>query len=475
MSVETSEATGTGLRRGAISPLGIVFMVVATAAPLTAMATALPFAVGFGNGVGAPGAYLLVAATLALFAVGYSAMSTRITNAGAFYAYVSAGIGRPAGMGAGLVAVLAYNVLTVYVVGLVGFFADQTFDSELGVDLPWWVYSAVALTAVLGLGMRGVELNAKVLGVMLVIETAILVLFDVVTLLENGVDVLPAASFDPGEVFSGEPGIAILFAVTCFLGFEATAIFGEEARDPRRTVPRATYAAIAFVGTLYVLTTWLLVGTQGGEDAGAVAAADPGNFVFTAFESTLGGWSVHVATWLLLTSIMAVLLALHNMSSRYLLALAREHVLPPQLARTHPRWQTPYVAGLVQAGLTAVVVLVYALAGADPYLDLGAQTAGVGTLAVICLMAASSFSVPAYFLRRGEVSPWQHVVAPVVAGLVLCYFAYLIISNYELITGSTSTVVNRLPLVLPVLALVGIGIGLRHRARTPLDMVDQKI
>lgn len=460
-----------GLRTGTVSPLGIVFMVVATAAPLTAMATALPVAVGFGNGVGVPGAYLIVAIALSLFAVGYSAMSAHITNAGAFYAYVTAGLGRPAGMGAGLVAVLAYNLLTLYVVGLIGFFAQQTFLSELDVDLPWWLYSAVALGVALVVGIRGLELNVRILGLFLLVETALLVLFDVLTLVRNGADVLPPESFSPSEVFSGSPGIAVLFAVTCFIGFEATAIFGEEARDPRRTVPRATYAAIALVGTLYVITTWLVVGTRGGADAGELAAADPGSYLFGAFDQVLGGWSGHVTTWLLLTSLMAVLMALHNMSSRYLMALGRERVLPAPLARTHPKHKTPHVAAFVQAGLTAACALGYVLVDADPYLDLGSQTAGVGTLAVVCLMAACSFSVPFYFARRGSLSLWHHLIAPVLAGVVLTYFAYLIVSNYSVVSGSTSPVVNRLPLVLLAVAAIGFVIGLRHAQRSPLDVL----
>ncbi|WP_320673121.1 APC family permease [Patulibacter defluvii] len=457
------------LRVGTVSPIGIVFMVVATAAPLTAMATALPLAVGLGNGVGAPGAYLLVAAVLGLFAVGYSAMSTQITNAGAFYAYVTAGLGRPLGMAAGLVAVLAYNVLVLYVVGLIGFFAHQTFLDELGVDLPWWLYAGLALTIALVVGIRGLELNVRVLGVLLIVETTLLLVFDVASLLRDGGDVLPTAAFDPSQVFSGSPGLALLFAVTCFIGFEATAIFGEEARDPRRTVPRATYAAIAFVGTLYVVTTWVMVGTNGGAEAGAVAARDPGVFTFDAFAIALGGWSRGLVSWLLLTSLLAVLMALHNMASRYLMAFGREGVLPHALGRTHPRFQTPHVAALAQAGGTALLAAVYALAGADPYLNLGSQTAGVGTLAVICLMAACSFSVPFFFARRGRLRPWHHLIAPVAAGLALSFFAFLIVNNYALVSGSTSGVVNRLPLLLLVVAAVGFAIGARRSQRTPLD------
>lgn len=462
----------SGLRTGTVSPIGIVFMVVATAAPLTAMATAMPLAVGLGNGVGAPGAYLLVAAVLALFAVGYSAMSAHITNAGAFYAYVTAGLGRPLGMAAGLVAVLAYNVLVLYVVGLVGYFSHQTFVDELGVDLPWWVFSAVALTIALVVGIRGLELNVRVLGFFLIVETALLMVFNVASLVQEGTSVLPTASFDPGQVFSGSPGLAVLFAVTCFIGFEATAIFGEEARDPRKTVPRATYAAIAFVGTLYVVTTWILVGTNGGVDAGAIAAKDPGMFTFDAISSTLGGWSTGLVSWLLLTSLLAVLMALHNMASRYLMAFGREGVLPRALGRTHPRFQTPYVAAITQAAVIALFAAVYVIAGADPYLNLGSQTAGVGTLAVICLMATCSFSVPFFFARRGPLRPWHHVIAPVTAGLALAFFAFLIVNNYALVSGSTSGLVNRLPLLLLIVAAIGFAVGLRRPQRVPLDALE---
>jgi len=468
-----SERNAQRLRIGTVSPVGIVFMVVATAAPLTAMATALPLVVGLGNGVGAPGSYLLVALVLALFAVGYAAMSAHMTNAGAFYAYVTAGLGRPFGMAAGLVAVLAYNVLTLYVVGLVGFFAHQTFVDELGVDLPWWLYGGVGLGTALVLGIRGLELNVRVLGFLLIVETSLLMIFNVATLARSGTAVLPPEAFSPSHVFSGSPGIALLFAVTCFIGFEATAIFGEEARDPRRTIPRATYLAIAFVGTLYVLTSWLIVGTNGGTNAGAVAAKDPGVYTFDALSAGLGGWSDNVVPWLLLTSLLAVLISLHNMSSRYLMAFGRDRVLPSALARIHARFKTPYVAGYVQATATALVAAVYALAGADPYLNLGSQTAGVGTLAVIVLMAACSFSVPFYFNRRGELRLWQHLIAPVAAGLALAFFAFLVVANYSLVSGSTSTLVNWLPALIPIVAAIGFVIGLRRTEQTPLDALER--
>ncbi len=284
------------------------------------MAMALPLAVGLGNGVGAPGAYLLVATVLALFAVSFGDEHPHHQRAGAFYAYVTAGLGRPLGMAAGLVAVLAYNVLVLYVVGLIGYFAHQTFLDELGVDLPWWLYAGVALGTALVLGIRGLELNVRVLGV----------LPDRRDHAADGLQRRLAGArrdlYDTAERVVRSPrrssrdrrGWRCCSRSPASSASRRPAIFGEEARDPRRTVPRATYpAAIAFVGTLsYVVTAWIMVGTNGGANAGAVAAKDPGIFYLRRpFSIALGGWSRGLVSWLLLTSLLAVLMALHNMAS----------------------------------------------------------------------------------------------------------------------------------------------------------------
>lgn len=463
-------APGHELKAGAMGVGSIVLLVVATAAPLTAMATAMPVAVALGNGVGVPGTYLIVALVLGLFAVGYAAMSRHVTNAGAFYAYITAGLGRRLGMAAGLVAVLSYNVLALYVVGLVGFFAHQTFASELGVDIPWEVFAFGGLAIALGLGIRGIELNARVLGVLLIAETAFLVVLDVAVLVTEGPSAFTLHAFDPSAVFDGAVGIGFMFVFISFIGFEATAIFGEEAKDPRRTVSRATMVAIAFIGVVYLVSSWAIIGANGGTQAQSVALADPGLYAFGAAENALGGWSTHVMSWLVLTSLIAVMMAIHNMATRYLMAFGREGILPRRLGETHARFKTPYVAAWTQAGFVAVVVLVYALAGADPYLDLGNQMAGMGALGVIALMAVTSASVIAYFRRRPDRNLAKHVLAPGIACVGLVIACYLVIDNYSLLTGSDSAIVNGLPWLLVLTAVVGYVIGSVRPLRAPIDV-----
>ena len=99
------------LKRNAVGIVGVMFMAVATAAPITAMVGNVPIAVGFGNGSHAPAGYLVATIVLGLFAIGYATMAKHITSTGAFYGYISHGLGRVMGMASGLIITMAYICL----------------------------------------------------------------------------------------------------------------------------------------------------------------------------------------------------------------------------------------------------------------------------------------------------------------------------------------------------------------------------
>ncbi|HEY8581793.1 MAG TPA: APC family permease, partial [Capillimicrobium sp.] len=275
----------TGLKRNALGAPSIVFLVMAAVAPLTATVVVVPLAIALGNGGGVPGAFVFASVVLLLFAIGYVQMSRHVVNAGAFYAYVTRAMGRLPGLVTAFIALVGYNTFVIGAVATTGFFTNLVFDNVLGIDLPWQAWAAVAVVFTFLLGRREVHLNARVLGVALLLEAAILLALDVSILVQEGFDL---SAFSPDTVTADGLGLGLLFAFTCFLGFEATAIFGEEARDPRRTVARATWAAISVIGLFYALTTLALVSAVGVTDAGAVAGEDPGGFVFAISAEYLG-------------------------------------------------------------------------------------------------------------------------------------------------------------------------------------------
>jgi amino acid transporter len=452
-----TDRASTGLKGDAMGTAEIVFLVIAFAAPLAASTSNMPIAIGFGNGIGAPGAWALIGVVLALFSIGYTAMSRHLTNSGAFYAYITAGLGRRLGVGAGYVAIVAYASSVILIAGFFGFFASDLLSSELGVHVSWPWLSLAGLAAVAALAYAGVQASVRILGVLLVVETALLLAIVLAILFTVGPSAYPLSSFEPTSVMSGTPGLAFAFVVSTFLGFEATAIFSEEARDPKRTVTRATLIAIAVIAVLYTSTSWSIVAALGTERAAAVAAGDPGNLVFNLADTYLGAWALHVFHVLIVTSLFAVLIAAHNSLARYLYSLARDGWLPKALQTTHPERRSPYVASFVQAALAAVVVAVYAIAGADPLTQLGATFIGLQALGILGLMALVSIAAIIFF-RRGAYGegPFTAVIAPLLAAVALTVAGVMVVDNFELMTGSDSRIVALLPLVLPIALAIGV-------------------
>lgn len=303
----TTPATGSALR-GSIGVADIVFLVIAAAAPLTAVAGSLPVMIAIGNGAGAPMAYIIAAVVLLVFSVGYAAMSSSVTDTGAFYAYVTTGLGRPSGLGAAGLALLAYTAIQAAIYGLAAATLQGVVVKFGGPDLPWWFWAFVLMAIVAVLGYRSIDLGAKVLGVLLVAEIAIIVAFSAAVFLKGGAHGVDVVSFTPSAFFSGSPGIALMFAIASFVGFEATAIYGEEAKNPKRTVPIATYIAVITIGVLYAVASWAVVLAFGSDNVQAAAQADTANLVFNAAATFLGSAASDVMMVMLVTSLFAALL-----------------------------------------------------------------------------------------------------------------------------------------------------------------------
>jgi amino acid transporter len=449
-STVTAETVGA-LKRNAVGVPGIVFFVVSAAAPLAAALGASP--VAFASlGVGAPGAYIIAGLVLILFAVGYAAMSRFVTSTAGFAAYLESGFGRTAGFVGAALALLSYTCMLIALYGILGFFTSAIVADLTGLQLDWKVWSLIAWAGVAILGYMEINLSAKVLGVLMIGEVLILAIFDVGVLAQGGASGINFEAFQPSNVFSDGLGVALLFAASCFVGFEATAIYGEEAKDPRRTVPRATYAAVTLIAVFYAISTWAIGLAHGTEAVQTAAAEDPGNFVFAVNTQYVGHWATLLMNVLLVTSSFAVLVAFHNTLSRYNFALGRAGALPRSLGRSHPRWQSPHRASLAVTIVSIVILALFMLAGADPFAELYAWLIGVGTLGVLVMQAATSFAVLVFFLRRNraELQLWSGVIAPVLGGIGLAGAAFLAVTNWDLMTGAKEGV----PVLLPWLVVL---------------------
>ncbi|MRN66296.1 APC family permease [Brucella sp. 10RB9213] len=452
------------LRKNSLGVAAVTFLVVSAAAPLTAVAGGVPLSMLLGNGPGIPLTFLIVTGVLLMFSVGYVAMARHIRNAGAFYAFTAQGLGGLMGGAAALLAILAYNAMQIGVFGLFGA-ATSGFMASLGLDLPWWAWTYIGIAAVAVLGYRRVDLSARVLTVLVVLEYLVVLVIDAAILFSGGDSGLTMEPFTPSAFLSGTPAIGILFCFAAFIGFEATTIYSEEARDPGRTVPRATYISVLIIGIFYMLTAWLMVnGAGAGKLVGELQALqDPTTFLFGLAERYVGHWIIPVMNLLFVTSLFAGVVAFHNGVARYMYVAGREGLLPRGLGVTHPQYQSPHVGSIVQTAIAIVVVGIFAVTGQDPVLALFSWATNVGTLAIMLLMTFTAFAIIAFFARRPELesNPFTTRVLPLVTGTILGLLVIYIAVNFGSLAGANGFMAVFLPGLVLVAAIAGLLLALR--------------
>jgi amino acid transporter len=277
-----------------------------------------------------------------------------------------------------------------------------------------------------------------------------------------------ATPFAPHAVFSGAFGISILFAVCSFIGFEGTAIYSEEAKDPRRTIPRATYLSVAVMGVVYAVTAWVLVNAIGLDSAQETAAAQGGDLLFYLSGRFIGGGVATVFQILIVTAMFAAILTFHNNVARYLFALGRQRLVWSKLGLTLTRRQTPYVASLVQSAVVLAVLAVAAVLQLDPIVTLFAGIGGIGTIGVIVSQAIASVAIFAFFRRTGaDRRVWNATVAPLLAAFALAAIVVAALRNLDVLLGVTGGVGFLLVSSLVVPLASGVAYGWYLRARQP--------
>lgn len=468
MSQTPTQGSAAGLARNSIGTTHIVFFVVAAAAPLASVVGASPAAFAFGNGAGVPGVYLLVGLLYLVFSVGFTAMSRFAGSAGGFYTYIAKGLGRPAGVAAASVALLTYKMIQLAVYALFGIFVSTAL-AKLGVEVPWWL-PVVAVMAVIWLcGARNIAFSGRLLGLCMLAEIAILFLLDVGILLRGGgPEGISLTSFAPATVFGPGLGAALVFVVGSFMGFEATAIFSEEAERPHRTIPRATYAAVALIAGFYAFSTWSITQYYGPTAVQATAEAGLEAFFFTAAADVLGPWSVAVMELLLIVSLFASALSFHNTINRYFFALGRDGLLPRSLGHVHAHHGSPHIAGRAQGAIALLLLLVAVLSGLDPYAVVFSWTSAVAVIGILAVQIMVCAAIIAWFGREPHgLGLGTRLIAPLVAAAGLVTGLSLVIANLPLLAGTDSAVIWSFPWLVLGFGLIGAIYAIILRSHRP--------
>ncbi|MGW7333107.1 APC family permease [Streptomyces sp. NPDC054840] len=484
--IRTYKGQDRALRAGRLGTAGLLLSVLAASAPLMVVAGVMPTTFGVMGIVGQPLLFVILGAVLALFSVGYAEMSRHVHNAGAFYAYIARGLGPTAGAGAALVALVAYSAMQVGVYGILGFEISGLFATYLDIELAWWIPALLAVAVTGGLGWLKIDLNAKVLGVLLLVECVLVVVFDIAALTEPAAEGLSLHAFNPETLGGAGFGTALCFCIAAFVGFEQSPVYAEETSKPHIVVSRVMFLAVGFVALFFAVSAWALTVATGPSQVVKTSAEAGPTLLFQLTESRLGTTFTDVLHVLFVTGMFAAMLSFHNVVARYAFAMGREGLLPATFGRTNAGTGAPATGSLLQTGVAALVVIAFALtedkAPADPtlavqppdpttpVLHLFTWMGSVGALGVTLLMAAASFAVIAFFVRRGTAGAqvWR-LVAAGTAGLALLAIAAYTVKDFGVLVGAEkgSALSWALPGIIGAAVVIGLVYGAVLRRSRP--------
>ncbi|HEX2806233.1 MAG TPA: APC family permease, partial [Kineosporiaceae bacterium] len=271
------------------------------------------------------------------------------------------------------------------------------------------------------------------------------------------------------ELFKPGVGAILAIAVLGFVGFESAVVFTEESRNPRRTVPVATYVSVVVIAGVYGLSAWAMAVSVGTDKIVQASREQGPEVLFILAGTQLGSPVAMLGRLLFVTSLIAAMISFHNTIARYGFALGRERVMPELFGGTSSSG-APRAGSMAQSAIALIVIVVYAVSGLDPLVQLFYTGGTSGALGILLLLGGACIAVLLFFARnrRGE-SLWHTVVAPVLATLGVGVILFLVLANFATLLGVEESSPLRwgIPASFILVGAGGVAYGLMLKIRRP--------
>jgi amino acid transporter len=417
-------APGPGLEKGILSLRNCLALSAAVMAPVLAVILNAP-AGGADAGAALPFAFLL--AFIAALFVGNTVIefAKKLPSAGSFYTFCSRSLGSLAGFFTGWLYAAAFVVLTIGLFTANGAFLRSYLQSTFSWNVPWWILGILLVALATTLSVRSIRTSVRLDLILLGLEMCIFSLLAVISIIKAGSG-NSLTYFNPSSGPTGFNGVglAVVFGLLSFIGFEAAAVLGEETGNPKRNVPLAVRGALIGVGVFFVFVLY-------GLAAGFHLNSAQGLKNFLASPAQFTTLAQHNAAWLkqpvqlaAVCGLFSCLLAVLNTTVRVMFAMARERILPPALSRVHPKFRSPFVSIYALVVFSVVVGLLLARWLGSGLTDVYGFTGAAGTIAIILVYALANIGLIKFYWGTPEFNVWRHLIAPLIGTAVLIYPLY---------------------------------------------------
>lgn len=411
MSVRQDEH---GLERHAVGLPAVTAQSAALIGPAAGSVAGLAFIVGY-SGAATPLAFLIGLLVCVCIALVIGEYARRLPSAGSFYTYLTRTFGPKTGFVTGVALFGAYLLLFPFQLDFFGNYVSSLLATS-DVHIAWWVFSAALIIVSTTLGVLGVRPSLRTGLIGLGFEMLVLTIFALVIIVKGGASGNTIHALSPGDSLKGTGGLltAVVYTIFAFVGFESATTLGDEAREPRRTIPRGVMLTTLVVGIFYVIVSYAVTigyGTSTKNVTALATAATPFNTLADKFGNGTLSVFVNLAV---ISSFTALNIVTVIAVSRIFWKMGRDGLLPSAFGRINAR-QSPHVACLFTGGLALVASIAFgAIYGA---LTFASWLSYFATLFFIAAYLLISVGLIRFIWRdyRPEFSWLRHAALPVIS------------------------------------------------------------
>lgn len=456
-------APATQLEGRAIGLPAVTAQSAALIAPAAGSVASVAFIASY-SGAATPLAFIIGLIVCVAVALVIGEYARRLPSAGSFYTYLARTFGAKTGFVTGVTLFGAYLLLFPFQLDFFGNFVSSLFAAS-GIHVSWVIFSVALIVLSTTLAVLGVKPSLRTGLIGLAFEMTVLTVFSLVIIVKGGASGNTLQAFNPAHSLKGTGGLltAVVYTIFAFVGFESATTLGDEARQPRRTIPRAVMLTTLVVGIFYVLVSYAVTigyGISNGQVSSLVAAPAP----FTTLSDRYGNGVLSVFVNLsVVSSFTALNIVTVIAVSRIFWKMGRDQLLPQALAKVNRR-HSPYVASLAAGGLALAAALIFGEAYTP--LAFASWASYFATLFFIAAYLLISGGLIRFVWRgyRAEFSWIKHVALPVVSIAAMVWVLYGNVHPYP-----------PAPLRWFIYATIGviivaIGVAFRLEARRPEAM-----
>jgi len=440
-----------GLRRDALSPTETLAQSIANIAPTLSPAVNIQLVFG-SSGNSTWLTYVLATLGLLLIGVCIKQFAKKTSTPGALYSYVSMSLGPTAGFITGWALILAYLGTGIAVASYTVPYT-QALMKNVGVALPALLIFAAVVALVWFIAYKDVRLSAKMMLALEGISITLILILGGAVIAHTGLH-LRDQFLLKGFTLNGLQGGMVL-GIFSFVGFESATALGAEAKDAKRTIPRAVFMSTAIAGSFFILMSLVMVSVF---SVYKTPLSDPNLVALSAMaeiaHAPLLGIFVSLGA---IVSLFACALACVTATSRIVLSMSRDGLLPAHLGRSHVSNATPHIAATACAVVMLLALIGLSLKGYVP-LDIYNMNGTIATYGFLTAYVLIAVGAVVSASRDKSLSPW--LVFSAVIGTLFMSIA---------IKGSVSpwpaAPDNYLPEVFAVYMVLGVAWMLVDRAR----------